>query len=37
MTGIDESQTEGASVDESLALRAEALVEADALADLEVE
>jgi hypothetical protein len=37
MTGISSSLNQGLTIDESLALKAEALVEADALADLEVE
>lgn len=37
MTGISSSLNSGLTVDESLALKAEAMVEADALADLEVE
>jgi hypothetical protein len=37
MAGIGEGEALGSAVDEGLALRAEALVEADALADLEVE
>lgn len=37
MAGIGEGEALGSAVDAGLALRAEALVEADALADLEVE
>ena len=37
MTGISSSLDSGLTVDENLALKAEAMVEADALADLEVE
>lgn len=37
MTGISSSLGSGLTIDEGIALRAEALVEADALADIEVE
>ena len=37
MAAIGQSESLSSSVDEGLALRAEAMVEADALADLEVE
>lgn len=37
MAGLGQSEALASSVDEGLALRAEAIVEADALADLEVE
>lgn len=37
MTGISSSLNSGLTIDEGLALKAEAVVEADALADLEVE
>ena len=37
MTGIGSSMGQTMTVDESIALKAEAMVEADALADLEVE
>ena len=37
MTGISSSLSSGLTIDEGIALRAEALVEADALADIEVE
>ena len=37
MTGIGESQALAASLDEGLALRAEAMVEADALTDLDIQ